>query len=817
MGLASALTTALTGLTAAETQIDVVGNNLANSQTVGFKASTASFATQFLQTQGLGSGPTTATGGTNPRQTGLGTQVADITPDFRQGTIEISNSPSDLAIQGDGFFIVEGLSGEQLYTRNGIFKTNSENQLVNVTGNRLLGFGVDDAFELEETSLQAISIPLGSAAVAKATQNVVLEGALTPVGDIATTAAVIQSAVLSDAAVPRPDSSAIGVNVAPTPDAAGVAVSHFNGGGTHAEGSTFRYRFAFVDASGHESQPSQELTVTIPASDGLANNRIVLSPLPSAGGEYSTVNVYRTTNGGSNFFFLNSAAAGASFTDNNSVALSSTPLDETTINGNYSYLVTFHRNGEQESAPSLLIGPQNVVNNRIHLSNLPTPPVPGPGDMFPAYDQVRLYRNLASDSSSFYLVDTIAPGADFTDHRTDAEIADLTNPANKAIDFNGPKISSNSLLTNVLSRDGLNFERLFTEGTLSFQGRKGGRALAEQTFTIASDSTVQDLIDFMEDAVGIQKAVDDPQHPLPNSLNKILGETSPLPPGAVINNGQIRFVSNNGVDNALSIGLSAFRLTDALGNVKTPSLGFGKIQDAVGESAVADFVAFDSLGVPVNVRITTVLESQTGTSTVYRWFADSADNDPVTGSKIAVGTGLLSFDGEGNLITTTNSTVSIDRRNLPSSSPLEFNLDFTGISGLAVAHSNLAASRQDGSPPGTLSSFVIGEDGIVRGAFTNGVTRTLGKIQMARFANPAGLEQKGQNLFAQGANSGLPVQGDPGVGGIGTLVAGAVELSNTDIGQNLIDLVLATTQYRGNARVISTAQQLIDELLNLRR
>src|SRR4051812_17591508 len=98
MGLASALTTALTGMQAAETQVDVVGNNLTNSQTVGFKASDTIFATQFLQTQSLGSAPTTTDGGTNPRQTGLGTRVASIAPNFTQGTIEISNSPSDLAI-----------------------------------------------------------------------------------------------------------------------------------------------------------------------------------------------------------------------------------------------------------------------------------------------------------------------------------------------------------------------------------------------------------------------------------------------------------------------------------------------------------------------------------------------------------------------------------------------------------------------------------------------------------------------------------------------------------------------------------------------
>jgi flagellar hook protein FlgE len=77
--------------------------------------------------------------------------------------------------------------------------------------------------------------------------------------------------------------------------------------------------------------------------------------------------------------------------------------------------------------------------------------------------------------------------------------------------------------------------------------------------------------------------------------------------------------------------------------------------------------------------------------------------------------------------------------------------------------------------------------------------------------------QKGQNLFASGINSGVPIQGNPGEQGIGSIVAGAVELSNTDIGGSLTDLILASTMYRGNARVITTTQQLFDELLALKR
>ena len=116
-----------------------------------------------------------------------------------------------------------------------------------------------------------------------------------------------------------------------------------------------------------------------------------------------------------------------------------------------------------------------------------------------------------------------------------------------------------------------------------------------------------------------------------------------------------------------------------------------------------------------------------------------------------------------------------------------------------------------------MTSFIVGEDGAVRGVFSNGVVRDLGKIQLARFANPNGLEQRGENMYSTGVNSGLPLTGDPGAQGIGTVISGAVELSNTDIGSNLIDLILASTMYRGNTRVITTVQQMLDELLMLRR
>lgn len=815
MGLASSLSTALTGMNAAETQIDVLGNNLANSQTVGFKASDIVFATQFLQTLSLGAAPSDDNGGANPRQTGLGVQVAAITPRFTQGTIEISSTPSDLAIQGDGFFMVEAAGDERLYSRTGIFKLNSENQLVTPTGNRLLGFGVDTDFNIQTTQLVPLEIKLGTEAVAQATTEVTMEGTLTPQGTVADTAAVLQSAILGNGAIPQPDADDIEITIGDVPSVIGTTATNTDTGGTHPENTTYKYRIVYVDGSGTESMASNAITVTTPAGNAVADNQITLNNLPAATAQYSNIRIYRTAANGNDYFLLTERAAGGNYTDNNSTPLSSTPLDTTALDGNYSYMITFFKAGEPETRPSTLIGPQNVVNGRIKLSDFPAPPAPGGG--IPVYDQVRIYRNLANNQESFYLVDTIDLGAEYTDSKSDDDISDLTVSGNQRVNLDGPTVDSNTLLIDIVRRDEFEYKSAFKEGTLSFAGRKGGRLLEKRDLEITNATTVQDLMRFMEDAMGIQSPSDDPTNPIPSSINNIPGETGTLAAGAYLQDGKLRYVSNNGTDNALNIDLSAFKLTDAFGEVSTPNLGFGKLQEANGQSTVADFIAYDSLGLPIRMRVTSVLERRTDTETIYRWYADSSDNSPASGGKINVGTGLIRFDGTGNFVTASNSLVAVDRLDFPSASPLQFNLDFSSMNGLAVEKPSMVASRQNGSPPGVLSSYLISEDGLIRGVFSNGVSRDLGKIRLARFTNPEGLEQRGQNLYAQGINTGLPIEGSPGENGIGGVVSGALELSNTDIGSDLVNLVLASTQYRSNSRVISATQQLFDELLNIRR
>jgi len=811
MGLASALSTALTGLTAAETTIDVVGNNLANSNTIGFKASTANFASQFLQTQSLGASPTDSSGGTNPRQTGLGSMIADITPNFNQGTIEISSNPTDLAIQGDGFLIVQGGSGEHLYTRNGILNMNSQNELVTVTGNRLLGYTVDGQFELVTETLVPLSIPLGSAEVARATENVELEGTLTPSGDVADTAEIIQTGVLGDTQLSYPETDFSVAAATPPLVTASTAAAQV-GGGTLATGQEYRYRIVFADST-YGGDPNTESVISADVDNPItlagAENQLYLDDIPNDA-DYSYFRVYRSTDGGDYCYIGEEEYAVAGTTDFTDTGFADgAAYTNDVLSGSYNYYVTFTDSlggpgvGD-ESRPSNKITASAINNGRIHLTDLPT-------DDSGHWAGRRIYRNTDDDRNTFYFVAEIA-GVGAADPSTYTDcISDSTIEATgHTVDLDGPKITNSTLLTDVTRYDDGVYHQMFDEGTLEFTGRKGGRTLSAKEMEITSISTVLDLVNFMEEALGIVEVSSDPLYPIPDD-----GPTGESP-GGIVEDGRIRFVGNNGVDNAIDIGLSGMQIT-ASGATSSVDMPFSSAQTAVGESVVADFVVYDSLGMPLSVRLTAVMESRDGNNTTYRWFADSPDNAPSTGANISAGTGLITFDGEGNFVSSSESTVSIERTDVPSTSPLEFELDFSELSGLAADSSSLAVSQQDGSAPGKLTSFIVSENGLIRGMFSNGITRDLGQIRLARFSNPTGLEQKGENLYASSVNSGLPISGNPGEQGIGTIIAGAVELSNTDIGSNLIDLILASTMYRGNTRIITTAQQMLEELLALRR
>ena len=193
MALTNTLFTGISGLDVNQTKLNVVGNNISNANTVGFKGSRALFKSQFYLTENTGSPPTQAFGGMNPNQRGLGATLSSIQRDWTAGNIEATGRQTDMAVDGNGLFIVEG--EEQLFTRDGSFNIDKRNRLVTSDGLFVKGYGVDENGELNTSQLQNIEIPIGAMTIAKETETAHMSGNLNAAGDLSSSAGIIESGI----------------------------------------------------------------------------------------------------------------------------------------------------------------------------------------------------------------------------------------------------------------------------------------------------------------------------------------------------------------------------------------------------------------------------------------------------------------------------------------------------------------------------------------------------------------------------------------------------------------------------------------------
>jgi len=231
MGLTSSLFAGLSGMKTNEFRMDVIGNNIANVNTYGFKSSRASFQSQFYNTFSFGTAASGATGGSNPMQVGTGVTVGGVTRDFTAGAPETTGIKTDLAVQGQGLFIVEKANGSVAYTRDGSFQFNSENYLLTSDGYFLQGYGVDNNFNIVEGTLTNLRIPIGEITTAATTSEAAFSGNLNAGGEatldedgfangnVCTILDTIHNQSLSDAGGPLADTTLLtdlqvdGVNV----------------------------------------------------------------------------------------------------------------------------------------------------------------------------------------------------------------------------------------------------------------------------------------------------------------------------------------------------------------------------------------------------------------------------------------------------------------------------------------------------------------------------------------------------------------------------------------------------------------------------
>jgi flagellar hook-basal body protein len=131
--------------------------------------------------------------------------------------------------------------------------------------------------------------------------------------------------------------------------------------------------------------------------------------------------------------------------------------------------------------------------------------------------------------------------------------------------------------------------------------------------------------------------------------------------------------------------------------------------------------------------------------------------------------------------------------------------------------STVTATDQNGYALGSLQSFQLGNDGTITGVYSNGLRQPLGQLALASFSNPSGLEKAGSSTFRVGVNSGTAAVGLAGVGGRGVLNSGALEMSNVDLAEEFTGLIVAQRGFQANSRVITASDEILQDLVNLKR
>lgn len=223
---------------------------------------------------------------------------------------------------------------------------------------------------------------------------------------------------------------------------------------------------------------------------------------------------------------------------------------------------------------------------------------------------------------------------------------------------------------------------------------------------------------------------------------------------------------------------------------------------------------FDSLGSKYDVKIYLYKTGQNE----WTWEVDQTNlvNAGVDPASI-VGSGTFIFNSDGTLQNPTLQTISFDP---PGAGTVSISLDpGSGVNGITqyAATSTAVLRDQDGYTSGTLQNFSIDRTGLITGSFTNGVSVALGQIVLADFNNPAGLIRIGDNMYQESSNSGGPVQGFALEGSQSTLTSGALEMSNVDLAQEFTSMIVAQRGFQANSKVITTSDEMLQELVNLKR
>ncbi|HEF8318675.1 TPA: flagellar hook protein FlgE [Campylobacter jejuni] len=830
----------VSGLQAHQVAMDVEGNNISNVNTTGFKYSRADFGTMFSQTVKIATAPTDGRGGSNPLQIGLGVSVSSTTRIHSQGSVQTTDKNTDVAINGDGFFMVSDDGGLTRYlTRSGDFKLDAYGNFVNNAGFVVQGWNIN----WDTQSIDSSRTP----------QNIFIDPGMH-----------IPAAKSTEVAIKANLNSGLSVGTAKTPIYGLDSVHGFN----KKDGTAKNENDTGITQFYTTSKNSVEVTEKGVDCAALFNGKGDGLNLRDGQGiwvSYADSKFSTDVPNGVNVFNPNTQATqnGVIFwgDENNAVNL------DITLNG-----VRIQNN----SIKSL-----DQAIEYINTFTAPTDTREGTG--------VKAVRK--ADGSGIEFINTNADGT--TDNMKNIDL--VVNQANTAGERHSLTWQANNNSFQAVSRkqgansvwipgnnpvngteriqivtahkyvysstpvqldpmynpDGgpaFNQANINTPGTAENNYRNAVNGSLLNT-TVRTFRTTEDLRELLQrDArYGVDYDGSGGFEADGSDVNEGVKVTVGATGEFIISNPNVQstppngIVQNNRRPHDISFNVTAY--TDAKGKVST-NMAFTNIFKGfdgvltVGNSNrqseqlflsafSAGLEIFDSLGSKHTIEVQFVKQSTTQDGgnewqMIIRVPEPAEINTTGEGpNNIVVGTAR--FNNDGSLANYSPKTINFSPNNgAAPNQQIKLSFGTSGSNdGLVSSNSasTLTGQATDGYTSGNLKPDAIRVDdkGNILGEFTNGKTFAVAKMAMASVANNSGLEEIGGNLFKVTANSGAIVVGEAGTGGRGEMKTSALEMSNVDLSRSLTELIIIQRGYQANSKTISTSDQMLQTLIQLKQ
>ena len=784
----------VSGLKNHQTRMDVVGNNISNVNTTGFKSSRVTFADTLSQTLSGAAAPQGGLGGINPKQIGLGSAVSAIDTLFGDGSVQSTGVNTDLCLSGNGLFVVGTASSSKeaqdikqydtYYTRNGNFKFDKDGYYVNSDGYLVLGWSAKEpggTFNTsDKNSIGAIKIQAGEPMAATATQKAAFSNNLNfsepAISKITAIDSKSNKIIVDESNTGRwmcgsmytslITNSKVGFQNGIVLDAAS---------GKYAYGGNYSVQSLVANAtSGDTLSILSTSTNSYSVGDSLAalgvesitGTAVTLSDgsvLTNNSGTDSTV---RLLNGDE---FIVPSTSVTSFNKNTTPTLFVTSINGTNVSlntvaggGGESFSLT---NNSGSSATATLANGDTITipsssGTAFSLSTIPT-----------------LY--VTSVNGSIVTLNTNSSGT--------GETFTLNNNSGTSYAVGGTVTSTVSNISYALS----NISKITYNSTAQIG------AIAGQIQSASGNDNFSMTSGKITPASGVTVSSID--------LSTDDGNTIEVSSSDVT--GYQRGGTYEATINSLNLTMS-----DGTASVETSGgyiLGCSK-------PVTTMITAYDAAGEAHNVTVymtKTKVDTVNGNEWTISINLDGSEEITLDdGTVVKMSDTVVSFDRSGGYRDGSgNATMVLSNG---SNTPQSIELDFKGLT--QYSGSNTAFASSDGNGFGTLKSVSIDSNGVITGTYTNGLNVVRGQVAIAQFNNASGLEKTGNSLYRKSNNSG-----DANIGTVADLgckvTPSALEMSNVDMASELTDMIVTQRGYQSNSKIITVSDELLETLINMKR